>query len=36
MGWMETCAVDERMRFVMAVEEQDKRRRLQWPVGASA
>ena len=21
MGWMETCAVDERMRFVMAVEE---------------
>jgi putative transposase len=22
MGWMETCAVDERMRFVMAVEEQ--------------
>ena len=23
MGWMETCAVDERMRFVMAVEERD-------------
>jgi putative transposase len=22
MGWMETCAVEERMRFVMAVEEQ--------------
>jgi len=22
MGWKETCAVDERMRFVMAVEEQ--------------
>ena len=22
MGWMETCAVDERMRFVMAVEDQ--------------
>src|SRR5215472_14280189 len=22
MGWMETCAVDERMRFVMAVEER--------------
>src|SRR3954468_21531578 len=22
MGWMETCAVDERMRFVIAVEEQ--------------
>ncbi len=24
MGWMETCAVDERMRFVMAVEERDE------------
>src|SRR4029077_8764168 len=24
MGWMETCAVDERMRFVMAVEQQDE------------
>src|ERR1700719_5375799 len=24
MGWMETCAVDERMRFVMAVEEQEE------------
>src|SRR6267378_4129298 len=24
MGWMETCAVDERMRFVMAVEGQDE------------
>jgi putative transposase len=23
MGWMETCAVDERMRFVMAVEQRD-------------
>ena len=22
MGWMETCAVDERMRFVMAVEQR--------------
>jgi putative transposase len=24
MGWKETCAVDERMRFVMALEEQDE------------
>jgi putative transposase len=24
MGWKETCAVDERMRFVMAVEEQEE------------
>lgn len=24
MGWMETCAVDERMRFVMAVEARDE------------
>src|SRR5271154_1094031 len=24
MGWMETCAVDERMRFVMAVVERDE------------
>ena len=24
MGWMETCAVDERMRFVMAVESQEE------------
>lgn len=24
MGWMETCAVDERMRFVMAVAEQEE------------
>lgn len=24
MGWMETCAVDERMRFVMAVERQEE------------
>ena len=24
MGWMETCAVDERMRFVMAVEKRDE------------
>ena len=24
MGWMETCAVDERMRFVMAVEEREE------------
>jgi len=24
MGWMETCAVDERMRFVMAAEERDE------------
>jgi putative transposase len=24
MGWMETCAVDERMRFVMMVERQDE------------
>ncbi len=24
MGWMETCAVDERMRFVMAVEQQEE------------
>jgi putative transposase len=23
MGWMETCAVDERMRFVMAVVERE-------------
>ncbi len=24
MGWMETCAVDERMRFVIAVDAQDE------------
>jgi putative transposase len=24
MGWMETCAVDERMRFVMAIERQEE------------
>jgi putative transposase len=24
MGWMETCAVDERMRFVMAVENEEE------------
>jgi hypothetical protein len=24
MGWMETCAVDERMRFVMAVVEREE------------
>jgi putative transposase len=24
MGWMETCAVEERMRFVVAVERQDE------------
>ena len=24
MGWMETCAVDERMRFVMVVERQEE------------
>jgi len=24
MGWMETCAVDERMRFVMAIEGRDE------------
>jgi putative transposase len=24
MGWTETCAVDERMRFVMAIEERDE------------
>jgi len=24
MGWMETCAVDERVRFVMAVESQEE------------
>lgn len=24
MGWLETCAVDERMRFVMAVEQHDE------------
>jgi|Tabmets5t2r1_1033131.scaffolds.fasta_scaffold29705_1 putative transposase len=24
MGWKETCAVDERMRFVMAVQEQEE------------
>jgi transposase InsO family protein len=24
MGWMETCAVDERMRFVMAVSEREE------------
>src|SRR6266404_5262958 len=23
MGWMETCVVDERMRFVMAAEERE-------------
>ena len=27
MGWMETCAVDERMRFVMAVESERSRLR---------
>ena len=24
MGWMETCAVDERMRFVMAIEKEEE------------
>ena len=24
MGWMETCAVDERMRFVMAIEKREE------------
>jgi putative transposase len=24
MGWMETCAVDERMRFVMAIEQREE------------
>jgi putative transposase len=24
MGWMETCALDERMRFIMAVERQEE------------
>ncbi len=24
MGWTETCALDERMRFVMAVERQEE------------
>src|ERR1700682_1818673 len=24
MGWMETCAVDERMRFVMAAEKHEE------------
>ena len=24
MGWMETCAVDERMRLVLAVERQEE------------
>jgi putative transposase len=24
MGWMETCAMDERMRFVMAIERRDE------------
>ena len=24
MGWMETCAVEERMRFVMAIEEREE------------
>ena len=24
MGWMETCAMDERMRFMMAIEKQDE------------
>ncbi len=24
MGWMETCAMDERMRFVMAIEEHEE------------
>ena len=24
MGWMETCAMDERMRFVMTVEEAEE------------
>jgi putative transposase len=24
MGWMETCAVEERMRFVMAITEREE------------
>jgi putative transposase len=24
MGWMETCAMDERMRFVIAVEKREE------------
>src|ERR1700751_5261230 len=24
MGWMETCAVDERMRFVLAIERREE------------
>ena len=24
MGWKETCAVDERMRFVIAAEKQEE------------
>ena len=24
MGWMETCAVEERMRFMIAVEEREQ------------
>ena len=24
MGWMETCAVDERMRFVIAAEKHEE------------
>ena len=24
MGWMETCAVEERMRFVIAVEKREE------------
>ncbi len=24
MGWMETCAVEERMRFVMAIMEREE------------
>ena len=24
MGWMETCAMDERMRFVLAVEREEE------------
>jgi transposase-like protein len=24
MGWKKTCAMDERMRFVMAIEERDE------------
>ena len=24
MGWLETCAVDERMRFVLAAEQREE------------